>query len=94
MREALQALNSSGRTTSCQDRPVSYTEVRQTPEAAAELCAGCPLIAECRSFGFTESVYANDMVYGGLTWRKGKPLTYATLADTLPPDESGTTLYL
>lgn len=74
MRVALQALNSTGRTTPCQDRPVLYTEVRQTPEDAAALCSACPLILQCRDLGWTESVYANDMVYGGLTWRKGKPL--------------------
>ena len=102
MREALQWLNEGDsragrppRTTPCQDRPVPYTEVRQTPEEAAALCAECPLIAECRNFGWTESIYANDMVYGGLAWRKGKPLDGPTLADlALPPDEDAGTLYL
>lgn len=83
MREALQRLNSVGDTTPCQDRPIPYTDIRQTPEDAAELCADCPLVTECRDFGWTESVHANDMVYGGLTWRKGKPLTNDPLDTTL-----------
>jgi len=32
------------------------------------------LIELCKPLGFTESVYADDMVYGGLTWRRGLPL--------------------
>ena len=78
MREALQSLNDSGKTTNCQDRPVPFTEVRQTPDEAKKLCAGCPLIEMCGQLGFTESVYADDMVYGGHTWRRGLPLVSET----------------
>lgn len=85
MREALQQLNNpsrqypNGRTTYCQDRPVPFTEVRQTPEEARRLCGRgsvdeCPLLRLCETLGFTESVYADDMVYGGLSWRRGLPV--------------------
>jgi hypothetical protein len=78
MREALQDLESRGETTPCQDRPVPYTEVRQSPAQARELCAGCPIIEICAAYGFTESVYADDMVYGGFTWRRGVPIVSET----------------
>lgn len=79
MREALDTLNGREETTPCQDRPVLYTEVRQTREEAAELCGRgtdnpCPLLELCASFGYTESVYADDMVYGGYPWRRGLPV--------------------
>jgi hypothetical protein len=79
MREGLQSLNDKDKTTPCQDRPVPFTEVRQTPEDAAALCGKgtddeCPLIKLCEPLGFTESVYADDMVYGGYTWRRGLPV--------------------
>ena len=79
MREALQELSSQGKSTPCEDRPVPFTEVRQTPAEAAELCGRgtdhpCPLLELCATLGFTESVYADDMVYGGYTWRRGLPL--------------------
>lgn len=65
--------------TACENRPVPFSEVRQTPDDAAALCgrgtdAPCPLLERCVAFGFTESVYADDMVYGGYTWRRGLPL--------------------
>lgn len=92
MREGLQVLGSNGmkrldgttvNTTPCQDRPVPFTEVRQTPDEAAALCGRgtsheCPLIKLCQPLGFTESVYADDMVYGGYTWRRGLPLVSET----------------
>lgn len=78
MREALQKLANINKTTPCQNRPVPYTEVRQTAEDARKLCAGCPVIDICRPLGYTESVYADDMVYGGLTWRRGKPVSETT----------------
>lgn len=83
MREALQQLNDRDQTTYCQDRPVPFTEVRQTPAEAAKLCGRgtawpCPLLSLCAPLGFTESVYADDMVYGGLTWRRGLPLVSET----------------
>lgn len=78
MREALQELSSKHQTTPCEDRPVPYTEVRQTPEEARELCMDCPLIETCAPLGFTESVYADDMVYGGFTWRRGLPIVSET----------------
>ena len=79
MREALQSLNDKDRTTYCQDRPVPFTDTRQTPEEAKKLCHRgqpdeCPVLKVCEPLGFTESVYADDMVYGGLTWRRGLPL--------------------
>lgn len=78
MREALQVLSSKGESTACSDRPVPYTEVRQTPAEARILCGGCKVIELCAPLGFTESVYADDMVYGGLTWRRGLPLVSET----------------
>jgi hypothetical protein len=92
MREGLQLLSSKGAvrkdgtrvfSTTCQNRPVPFTEVRQTPAEAARLCGRgtdqeCPLIKLCEPLGFTESVYADDMVYGGITWRKGLPLVSET----------------
>lgn len=79
MREGRDKLHAKGKTTECEDRPVPFTEVRQTPDEAAALCgrntdAPCPLLEICAAFGFTESVYADDMVYGGYTWRRGLPL--------------------
>ena len=79
MREALQLLNSTGKKTKCQDRPVPYADVRQSPTEAAALCgrgtaSPCPLLATCTPLGYTESVYADDMVYGGYTWKRGKPV--------------------
>lgn len=83
MREGLQMLEADNKTTKCQDRPVPFTEVRQTPDEAAALCGRgtedeCPLLKLCEPLGFTESVYADDMVYGGLTWRRGLPLVSET----------------
>lgn len=86
MREGLQKLanaKTGPTTTPCQDRPVPYTEVRQTPAEAATLCGRgteneCPLLKLCEPLGFTESVYADDMVYGGYTWRRGLPLVSET----------------
>ena len=75
MRDALQKLNDNDITTNCQDRPVPFTEVRQTPEQAKKLCWDCPVIKICEPLGFTESVYADDMVYGGRPWKRGKPVT-------------------
>lgn len=83
MREAQQELESRHETTPCHDRPVPYADVRQSPEDAAALCGRdtdhpCPLLEVCATFGFTESVYADDMVYGGYTWRRGLPLVSET----------------
>ena len=79
MREGFQKLADKGKSTACQDRPVPFTEVRQTPADAAELCgrgtdAPCPLLEICAQFGFTHSVYADDVVYGWYTWRRGLPV--------------------
>lgn len=74
MEAALADLNGSGRVTPCAGKPARYADMRQTPEDAAKLCSGCPLLFECRDLGFTESVYADDMVYGGLVFRRGKPV--------------------
>lgn len=83
MREGLDALNSRGEHTACQDRPVPFTEVRQSPADAAALCGRgtdhpCPLLELCAPLGFTESVYADDMVYGGYSWKRGLPLVSET----------------
>jgi hypothetical protein len=89
MREGRDRLNRpsreypEGRTTACQDRPVPFTEVDQSPEQAAELCGRntddpCPLLELCAQFGFTEGIYADRMVYGGYTWRRGLPLVSET----------------
>ena len=83
MREAHQSLADRGQTTACDDRPVPFTEVRQTPTDAAALCGRdtdkpCPLLELCAQFGFTEGIYANDVVYGGYTWRRGLPLVSET----------------
>jgi len=83
MREAQQLLASKDEHTPCAKKPVQYTEVRQTPDEAAELCGRgtvneCPLLELCAPLGFTESVYADDMVYGGYTWRRGLPLVSET----------------
>ena len=69
--------------TACQERPVPFTDTRQTPEEAAELCGvgspgECPLLALCEAFGYTEGRVADDMVYGGKTWRKGVPIVSET----------------
>lgn len=74
MRHALAKLNEAGETTPCFDKPIQYTDMRQTPESARELCDGCPVKRLCRPLGYTESVYADDMVYGGLVWKRGKPV--------------------
>lgn len=73
MRAALAELNGRGEYTPCAGKPARYTDMRQNPETAAELCSGCPLILECRALGFTEGARASDMVYGGLVWIKGVP---------------------
>jgi hypothetical protein len=89
MREGLQKLNApsrqypQGQTTECQDRPVPFTEVEQSPADAAELCGRgtddeCPLLEICAQFGFTEGIYADRVVYGGYTWRRGLPLVSET----------------
>lgn len=75
MRDALQELAEYGIRTPCADRPVLYTEVRATPTEARKLCEGCPVISLCQPLGFTESVYADDMVYGGISWRRGLPVS-------------------
>ena len=80
MREGLQRLNDRDQKTYCQDRPVPFADVRQSVSEAAALChkgksTECPLLAACYNLGHAESVHANDMVYGGLPWRKGKPVT-------------------
>lgn len=79
MREAQQTLRERGEHTPCAKNPMAYAEVRQSPDEAKALCGRgssneCPLLALCGTLGFTESVYADDMVYGGYTWRRGLPL--------------------
>ena len=66
-------LMEKGEQTKCFKRPIPYTS-RQTPEEAEKLCEGCPLLELCKPLGFTESTYADDMVFGGIPWRKGKPV--------------------
>lgn len=74
MREALGTLAKSHQATPCKDRPIPYTDVRQTPDEAEALCEGCPVKKVCYPLGYTESVYADDMVYGGVPWRRGRPV--------------------
>lgn len=79
MNRALAELNEAGETTRCQDRPVPYTEVKQPPNEAAKLCGRgtdnpCPLLELCASFAYTEGSRADGMVYGGITWKRGKPI--------------------
>jgi hypothetical protein len=79
MREALQDLSDRGLTTPCQDRPVLFADARQGVSEAAVLCGRgtdnpCPLLELCGQFGYTEGVYADDMVYGGYPWKRGVPL--------------------
>lgn len=83
MREGLDRLKASGKTTACQDRPVPFVEVRQSPDDAAALCgrgtgSPCPLLEVCAQYGFTEGIYADDVVYGGYSWKKGLPLVSET----------------
>jgi hypothetical protein len=78
MREALDRLNSKDKTTKCYQRPIPY-EIRQSPDEAAEKCGRgtsdpCPVLEVCATFGFTESVYSDDMVYGGYIWKRGSPV--------------------
>lgn len=73
MRAALADLNESGEYTPCADKPARYTDSRPTNEDAQKLCHGCPLIEQCRDLGFTESVYADDMIYGGVVFKRGVP---------------------
>jgi hypothetical protein len=75
MRDALGRLADNDISTPCQEKPVRYADIAQTPEEARELCEGCPVLMLCRPLGFTESVYADNMVYGGLTWRRGRPVS-------------------
>ncbi len=100
MRDALAVLNNTGirnkhgvlfKTTFCQDRPVPFTEVRQTPEEARKLCGvgteyECPLLDLCAPLGYTESIYADDFVYGGIPWRRGQPVS-----ETLKPKRKSPT---
>ena len=74
MRVALAFLNEAGEVTPCFDKPARYADSRPTPEEAKELCHGCPLIQQCLALGFTESVYADEMVYGGKVFKRGKPV--------------------
>jgi hypothetical protein len=99
MRDALSVLNNRGMTnaygtrfttTACQDRPVPFTEVRQTPEQAERLCGvgteyECPLLEICKPLGYTESVYADDFVYGGISWRRGHPVSETPKPARKPP---------
>ena len=76
MKAALDALNSKGQYTPCAGKPAKYADMRGvTVKEAKAMCAGCPLIIQCRNLGFTESVYADEMVYGGKVFRRGKPVT-------------------
>jgi hypothetical protein len=77
MREALASLNHRNEFTPCAGRPIPY-EVRQSPEDAAELCSPCPIKELCKQFGYTEGVYADDMIYGGVLWKRGKPVVSET----------------
>ena len=61
----------------CRDNPIPYTEIRQTPEDAAELCGlgeewECPILAECYAQG--RRTKPDGLVFGGRFWAKGKPL--------------------
>jgi|GEM_PF-4584134 len=83
MREALDKLSEKGEKTPCKDRPAPFVEVRQSPEEAAALCGRgtdneCPVLALCEPLGFSESVYADNMVYGGYSWRRGLPMVSET----------------
>lgn len=86
-RDALRA-DDPNFTTVCEDAPVLYTEVRYDEKEAAEMCGRgtpqeCPLLAVCEPLGYTESVYADDFVYGGIPWRRGKPVVSETTPESL-----------
>lgn len=82
MREALLRINSKHVWTPCAGRPIPY-EVRQTPRESARLCGRgtdnpCPVLEQCTDFGFTHSVYADDMTFGGYIWKRGVPVVSET----------------
>lgn len=85
MQVALTALNDNGEHTPCAGKPARYTDSRPTSEEAKELCAECPLIKQCRDLGFTESVYADEMIYGGLVFKRGKPVDRTSKTRTRGP---------
>ena len=96
MREALDRLAEKNETTHCQDRPVPFADVRQSPEDAKRMCGRgaedeCPVLELCGQLGFTESVYADNMIYGGYTWRKGLPVVSETgYRESRPKRKKGT----
>ena len=80
MDAALAELNGRGVYTPCHQKAALYADKRNTPEDAAEMCGRgtdheCPVLALCEKLGFTESVYADEMVYGGLVFRRGIPVS-------------------
>ena len=90
MSRELAELAATGETTPCQDVPVLYTEIKQAPEEAASLCGRgtarpCPLLELCAQYGYTEGVHADAMVYGGYTWKRGKPLASSSTPEFRKP---------
>lgn len=61
----------------CRDKPIPYTEIRQTAAQAAELCGAgeeweCPILAACHAEG--RRTKPDAIVLGGKFWVNGKPL--------------------
>lgn len=59
----------------CVDNPIPFTEIRQTPEDAEDLCYGCPLAGIHHEYGYAAKL--DHEVAGGSYWIRGKPLKIA-----------------
>lgn len=64
----------------CFDQPGPWSDYERSPspEVAEEMCAGCPILKECREFGLVTK--PGWGVHGGIAYRYGKPLRKSTPA--------------
>lgn len=62
----------------CFNKPEVYTDYTYSPspEAAEEMCVGCPIFKECREYGLVTK--PGWGVHGGIAYRYGVPLRKST----------------
>jgi len=72
---SFQDLHESGEKVKCHGKPALYVDFkpndRPSPEGAQRLCAGCPVLQECRDIAHNSPRGILHGVYGGQTWIDG-----------------------
>lgn len=57
----------------CHNNPAEWSDYKQSPspQRAAEMCAGCPMLTLCREFAVAK--HRSWTVLGGIAWVEGRP---------------------